>query len=258
MADNTVDGVPQPAGPLKTEGVLLRRCATVTSTSPCQDEQHCCPHSHPTACWLGALVPQQHVKMGVWAAVCRVSVMDRMISPAAMINTHLRPRPLHSQPFASLSESVLPPSSSPASPLGCSRGRRRELRGITGCRLPTATCTLLTLEIRHATSTWIPCDCTDSPQVDRRLDVSMGPSVCQQGGIMPITSIRMWTHRNPVSAGTWGKGLLGCQDSPQKPHEPEAKAVLSPVGTPMLRLVYPSCSAEYEGRRKHLCWGCKT
>lgn len=76
-AQVAMSGIPQPAGPPKMEGVLLGRCATVTSTSLCQDGQLCSPRSHPT-CWLGALMPQQHVKMGVLAAVCRVSVMNRM------------------------------------------------------------------------------------------------------------------------------------------------------------------------------------
>lgn len=87
--------------------------------------------------------------------------------------------------------------------------------------------------------------------------VSIGPSVCQQKGITLITSIRMQTRRNAISAGTWGQGLLGCQDSPQKPHEPEGPL----WGHPCCSWSYSSCTAGYEGRGKHLCcrgniWAC--
>lgn len=146
---------------------------------------------------------------------------------------------------------MLPLSSSPVLALGCSRGCTEESRRITGCRLSTAMCTLLTLKIHHATSTSIPWHHTYSPQMDRRLVVNIVPSVCQQRGIMPITSIRMRTCRNPISAGTWGQGLLGCQDSPLSCISLRAKALLSPVETPVLQLVYASHAAGYVGRGKH-------
>lgn len=70
-AQMAVSDSPQPAGPPKNEGVFLRRCATVMSTSPCQGGQFCSPCSHPFAGWV------QHVKMGVWAALYnRVFVMN--------------------------------------------------------------------------------------------------------------------------------------------------------------------------------------
>ena len=134
--------------------------------------------------------------------------------------TRLRPRPLHAQPFAYLGESVL---SLLLASVGTGMLQRPQERVEGDYRLPTATCTLLALEIRHATSTSIPWDCADLQQMDRRLAVGIRPSVCQQRGIMPITSIRMWTRRNPISAGTWEQGLLGCQDSPQKPLETEGQ-----------------------------------
>lgn len=175
-AQVAMSGIPQPAGPPKTECVFLRRCATVTTPAYTKKGELCSPRSH-----------------------------------------------LHAQPFACLGETVVPLSSSPVSALGCSRGHRKESSRITGSRLSTATCTLLTLEICHATSTSIPWDRTNSPQMDRRLVVSIGPSICQQMAIMPVTSIRMWTRRNQISAGTWGQGLFDYQDSPQSPHEPEGQ-----------------------------------
>lgn len=72
-------------------------------------------------------------------------------------------------------------------------------------------------------------------------------------GIMAINSIRIWTLRNSTIAGTWGQRLLCCQDCPQKTHKPDSQGRSLPVETSMLPLVYPTHTAEYEGRGKHLC-----
>lgn len=94
--------------------------------------------------------------------------------------------------------------SSAVSALACSRGHWKESRRTAVYRLSTAMGTLLRLKIHHATSKSNPWHCANLQLVDKRIVVSIGPSIRQQRGIMLIPSIRMWTNRNPISVGTWG------------------------------------------------------